>query len=158
MAQQGFDMSKMSTANKIVGGGALAYLIWTFLPVWYKFSIDLGPLGSVVGSTSINGFRGVTLIAGLLALVALVGVVFTAMGTEMKMSVQPGLVQLGLAGLGLILTLLGLVSKPTGFGISWGYFVGLLLSLVWTYGAYMWYSEPGSSMPTGGGEGSGFTS
>ena len=31
----GFDMSKMSSAEKIVAGAALGYFIWIFLPVWY---------------------------------------------------------------------------------------------------------------------------
>lgn len=149
MAQQGsgFDMSKMSTATKIVGVSAIVYIIWTFLPFWY--SVDLGPLGS----SGINGFRFPMIISFLLALVALVGVAFTAMGTQMKMQVKPGTVQLGIAVAALIFTLLGFVIKPGGgflssvIGFSWGLFVGVVIAVVWTYGAWMWHSEPGASAP-----------
>ncbi len=157
MAQSGsgFDMSKMSTANKIVGGGAVAFLIWTFLPVWYRCCSVLGFSANISG---VSGFRGATLIAALLALLAVVGVVLTVVGVEMRMSVKPGLIQLGFAGLGLLFTLLGFVTKPTGTTLSWGIFVGLLLALVWTYGAYMWYSEPAGTAPPSSGGGGGFTS
>ena len=149
MAQgSSMDMSKLTTGEKIVLGGAGAYFIWTFVPVWYKFSIDLGPLGSLGGiNTSINGFRGVTLFAWLLAVIAIVEIVLRSiMAMNFNMPAKPGMIHLGVAGLALLLTLLGLVAKPTGFGISWGIFVAVLLALVWAYGAYMMYSAP-EAMP-----------
>jgi uncharacterized membrane protein len=149
MAQSSsMDMSKLTTGEKIVLGGAGAYFIWTFVPVWYKFSIDLGPFGNL-GGGSINGFRGVTLLAWLLALVAIVEIVLRSMmSMSFSLPAKPGLIHLGVAGIALLLTLLGLVAKPTGFGISWGIFVAVLIALVWAYGAYMMYSAP-ETMPMG---------
>jgi hypothetical protein len=143
MAQgSSMDMSKLSTGEKIVLGGAGLYFIWTFIPVWYKFSIDLGPLGNLNGG-SISGFRGVTLLAWLLALVAIAEIVLrNMMSVNMNLPVKTGLLHLAVAGLALLFTVLGLVAKPTGFGISWGIFIALVIALVWTYGAYMMYSAP----------------
>jgi hypothetical protein len=136
------DMSKLTTGEKIVLGGAGAYFIWAFIPVWYKLSIDLGPLGSF-GSDNINGFRGVTLFAWILALVAIVEIVLRSMmSMDFDLPAKPGLIHLVVAGLALLLTLLGLVAKPTDYGISWGIFVAILIALVWAYGAYMMYSAP----------------
>ena len=39
----GFDLSKLSTASKILLGGGIVYLIVLFLP-WQ--SVDLGPFGA----------------------------------------------------------------------------------------------------------------
>ncbi|MEX0832783.1 MAG: hypothetical protein WD276_02745 [Actinomycetota bacterium] len=151
-------MDKLSTGAKIVGASAIVYMIWTFLSFWY--AVDLGPLG---GSAGINGFRFPMIIAWILAVVALVGVVMTAMGTEMKMQMKPGTVQLIIAVLALVFTLLGLVIKPGGgllssvIKLSWGLFVGIAITLVWAYGAYMWHSEPGGSSAGGMGTGGGMS-
>jgi hypothetical protein len=142
MAQRpSMDTSRLTTGEKIVLGGAGAYIIWAFVPVWYKFTIDLGAFGGV--SDSINGFRGATLIAWILAVLAVVEIVVTTlMGNQMNLPVKRGVLHLALAGIALVLTLLGLATKPSGYGISWGVFVAILIALVWTYGAYMMYSAP----------------
>jgi hypothetical protein len=138
MAQgSNIDMSNVSTGEKIVLGGAIAYVFWTFIPVWYR--ADLGPFGS----SSTNGFHGVTVIAWILAVLAILEIVLrSAMSLQFDLPIKPGLLHLGAAGLALLFTLLGLIAKPSGYGISWGVFVALLISLVWAYGAYMMYSEP----------------
>jgi hypothetical protein len=130
---QGANMSmdKVTTGEKIVLGSAGLYFIWAFIPVWYKLN------------TGINGLGGVTLIAWLLAIVAVAEIVLRSiMGMNFNLPAKPGLIHLAVAGLALLLTLLGFVSKPTGFGISWGLIVALILALAWTYGAYMMYSAP----------------
>ncbi|HEY3264142.1 MAG TPA: hypothetical protein VGK12_03200 [Actinomycetota bacterium] len=135
------DMSKLSTGEKIVLGGAVAYLVWTFIPVWYH--ADLGPFGS----SNTNGFHGVTLLAWILAVVAVLEIMLrSAMSLEFELPIKSGLLHLGVAGLALLFTLLGLAAKPGGYGISWGIIVALLIALVWAYGAYMMYSEP-ETMP-----------
>lgn len=145
MAQQGFDMSKLSTGDKLVLGGAGVYLIWIFLPFWYSCCSFLGFTESVA---TVNGFRGVLIISWILALVAIIEVVVSKMmGTSMNLPMKRGVIHLGVAGLALLFTLLGLVAKTTGLTLSWGIFVGLLLALVWTYGAYMTYSEPETMAP-----------
>ena len=150
MAQgSNIDMSRVSTGEKIVLGGAGLYFIWAFIPVWYKLSIDLGVFGNLGVNTSINGLRGVTLIAWLLAIVAIVEILLRSMlGVKYNLPVKVGLVHIAVAGLALLFTILGFVAKPTGFGMSWGLIVALIFVLAWTYGAYMMYSAPEASPMT----------
>lgn len=147
MSQQGssFDMSKMSSADKIVLGAAGVYFVWVFLPFWYSccsiagFSADVG---------SVNGFRGVLIIAWLLSIVAIAEIVTRMMGTNINLPMTRGQVHLGAAGLALLFTLLGLIAKTTGLTLGFGIFVAVLIAGVWTYGAYMMYSQP--ETPSGG--------
>ncbi len=145
MAQgSSMDMSKLSTGEKIVLGGAGAYFVWAFLPFWYRFSIDLGPLGGV--SDNLNGLRGITLVAWLLAIIALVEIVLRVMlSTNFSLPVKPGVLHVVVAGIALVFTVLGLATKPTGYGISWGLIVAIIICLAWVYGAYMMYSAPEST-------------
>jgi hypothetical protein len=142
------DMSRVSTGEKIVLGGAGLYFIWAFIPVWYKLSIDLGVFGSSLGvNTSINGLRGVTLIAWILSILAIAEILLRSiLGMRYNLPVKVGLAHIAIAGLALLFTILGFVAKPTGFGISWGLIVALIFVLAWTYGAYMMYSAP-DTMP-----------
>jgi hypothetical protein len=128
----GIDMSKVSTGEKIVLGGAGLFVIWTLLPVWYKS--DLGSLG---------GFRSSVILAWLLAVIAIVEIVLRSMmGMKIDLPVRPGLLHLGIAGLAVLFTLIGVFSRPSGYGISWGAVVAILVTLAWAYGAYIMYSEP----------------
>lgn len=155
MAQQGFDMSKLSTGEKVVAGAGVLYFIWSFIAVWYK--LDLGPFGELVGvGGNINGFRGFTLFASLLALLAVIEIVVRVFGVNIE--IPRGTVHLAAAGIATLFTLLGLFVKPAGFGISWGIFVAIVLALAWLYGAYMLYSQPAgaaSSPPSTGGDAGG---
>jgi len=142
MAQQGpsFDMSKVTTADKIILGAAGAYFIWIFLPFWYKCCSFLG---AEIAYSSENGFRGVLIISWILSILAIAEIVVSRiMGTELKIPGKRGQIHLGLAGGALLFTLLGLVAKTTGLTLSWGIFVGLILAGVWAYGAYMLFSQP----------------
>jgi len=142
MAQQGpsFDMSKVSTADKIILGAAGAYFIWIFFPVWYSCC---SLFGASVEAGSVSGFRGVLIISWILAILAVAEVVLSRMmGTELKIPGKRGQIHLALAGGALLFTLLGLVAKTTGLTLSWGIFVGLILAGVWAYGAYMLFSQP----------------
>ncbi len=145
---QGFDMSKLSSADKIVAGAAAIFFIWVFIPVWYSCCSVLG-FSADVGSVS--GFRGVLIISWLLSIVAVAEIVLSKMmGMKMNLPAKRGLIHLGAGGLALLFTLLGLVAKTTGLTLSWGIFVGLILAAVWAYGAYMMYSQPESMMSGGG--------
>jgi hypothetical protein len=62
---------------------------------------------------------------------------------------QRGQIHLIVAGAALVFTLIGLIARTTGLTLSWGIFVGLLLTFVWTYGAYMMYNAP-EEATTGG--------
>jgi hypothetical protein len=132
-----FDINSLSTGDKLILGGAGVFFIWSLLPVWYK-----------AGPFSYNAWGGVTVIAALMALLAIAWVVVRLIGIRINLNVKPGLIDLGLAGAGVLFTLLGLVVKRYGIvGFSWGLIVGLLISLGWAYGAYMKYSEPAETVP-----------
>jgi uncharacterized membrane protein len=147
MSQQGsgFDVSKPSTGDKVVLGGAGVFFIWTFIPVWYKFSA--GVAGMVVFSDSKNGWAGLTWVAAIMSIIALAEIALKILNVKMSLPVKRGLIHLGVAGIALLFTLLGLVSKPTLYGMSWGLFVAIVIALVWVYGAYMMYSEPEAAAP-----------
>jgi hypothetical protein len=144
---QGFDLSNLSTADKIILGGTIGFVIWSFLPVWYSCCTSLG----VTETTDrLTAFHGTLLLSWFLALLAIAEVVVTeVIGTEVKVPVQRGMLHIANAGLALLFTLVGLVLKPSDSGfttsVSWGFFVGVALNLVWAYGAYMLYSEPAST-------------
>jgi hypothetical protein len=154
----GFDLNKLSTADKLVFGGAIAYLIWVFIPGWY----------SLEGFTA-SGFRFPMVLAWLLAIVAIAELV-TRKFANMNLNLpwKPGMIHLVAGVAALVLTLLGLLIRPGGFGISfgvsWALFVGIVIAGVWAYGGYMMYSEPANAGATGGGGmppapgGGGFTS
>jgi hypothetical protein len=157
MAQgSGLDASRLTTADKIVLGGAGIFFVWSLVPTWYRCCSFLGV---EVDLATVNGFRGVTAIAALLALVAAVEIVLRKMANvRYSLPAKPGLLHVGVAILGLVFTVLGLLSKPAGSSVSWGLFIGLLLALVWAYGAYMMYSEPEAPpMEPPAGPGAGFT-
>jgi hypothetical protein len=149
MAQQGqrFDLSKISTAERIILGGTVGFVIWTLLPVWYNCCTTLGV---TVSAGRLTGLHGTLVLSWFLALLAIVEVVVTkVIGSELKLPVQRGMLHLAGAGLALLFTLIGLVLRPSDEGLgtspAWGFFVGIALNLVWAYGAYMLYSEPSST-------------
>jgi hypothetical protein len=156
MAQQrpgGFnlDLSRLTTADKLILIGTGGYFIWSFLPFWYHFSIPGCGLG--VCSSSINAWHGVTVFTVILALIGLVwtGARVGGMTTSLRMNFPSAYIDLGLAGLTVLFTLLGLVVKPASvYNFSWGLFVGLILAIVWGYGAYMRYQEPAPTGPPPG--------
>ena len=154
----GFDMSKLSNADKLVLGGAGLYFIWIFLPFWYSCC---SAFGVSVDAGGVSGFRGVLLIAWILSVVAIAEIVITKfMGTSLNLPAKRGMIHMVVGGAGAVFTLLGLVAKTTGLKVSWGYFVGLILSLVWAYGGYMMSNEPeGAAAPPAapGGTDGGFT-
>jgi hypothetical protein len=149
--KQGFDMAKLEMGDKLVMGGAALYFIWIFMPAWYKFSVSSDYIGFHY-SSSINGFRGFLIIAWLLSIVAIAEVVVTKMADAGdKLPAPRGLTHLIVAGVALFFTLLGLLVKPTFFGVSWGIFVGLVFSLVWTWGAFQIYQASQGAAPAAGG-------
>lgn len=139
---QGFSMDKLSTAEKLIAGSAIVFIVWIFIPVWYSCCSALG-VSADLGSVS--GFRGVLIISWLLAIVAVAEIGAHTMGTDINLPMKRGQIHLIVAGVALVFTLLGLVAKSTGLTLSWGIFVGLLLTIIWTYGAYMMYNAPESA-------------
>ena len=140
----GFDMSKMSTAEKLLAGGSILLLIDSFLP-WQRYCIDLGGLENIVGSggcasasmwSGSGSFAGV--IAGLLAIVLVIVGVLSMTGSMANMNMGnmsadkiTGFLGLGVAGFGLLKFLLVVTNSP-----GWAAFVGLVLLVAIGYGAW----------------------
>jgi hypothetical protein len=134
MAQRpAFDMTKLSSADKIILGGSGIFFVWSVLPIWYKFSG--------------NGWFGVTTICGVAALLQLLGMWSEMSGGARRVR---GL-DLVLAGLALLFVLIGAGDKPSGVEVAWGLWVALAWALIWGYGAYMKMQEAGAAPPAEGG-------
>jgi hypothetical protein len=148
-----FDMSKMSTASKILAGAGLLYLIDLFF-AWQKVCINLGVLGNHCGKQI--GWHGWGFLAGIIVIIILVmealllaGVQVNIGSTQMKMMTEAGL-----AGALLLFTVLKFF-VDNEFR-KWPAFVGLILALVIAYGGYMRWQEasvatPPPAPPAGGG-------
>jgi Na+-translocating ferredoxin:NAD+ oxidoreductase RnfA subunit len=153
----GFDMSKLSNADKLVLGGAGLYFIWIFLPFWYSCCTAFGVSADLGGA---NGLRGVLIIGWILSVVAIAEILLTKIGgTSLNLPAKRGQIHMIVGAAAAVFTLLGLVAKSTGLTLSWGIFVGLIFSLVWAYGGYMMNSEPDAAAPPAapGGTDGGFT-
>jgi len=146
----GFDMSKMSTASKILLIGGVLFIIDLFLS-WNR--VCIGPFCG-----SVNGFHGLGILNFLIALaivvmeVLLLANVNIQMGTTaQKMQIEAYLA-FGLLAFTIIKILVDLTA------IYLFAFVGLVLALVVAYGGYMRWQEsrlaPPAPPPPGGG---GFT-
>jgi hypothetical protein len=140
MAQPlGFDTSKMSTADKLVAGSAFVFFIWSLLPFWYK-----------LGGDHKNGFRGYTLFAALLAIVAVAEVAVRATKVSFRLP-NRALVHLGVAGIAMMCTLLGMLFRisvlTVKYEASWGLYLAFGPAAIWNYGAYMMWNEPETSVP-----------
>jgi hypothetical protein len=109
-------------ADYVVAGGALVYLILSFLP-WADFG-DF--FGVDVPGDSISGWGFSTLVSFsfLLFLLAAVWAVLPAF-TDLKLGFPRGWVTVGLAGLGLLLTLFAWISS-----LRYGFSIAPLLALL----------------------------
>lgn len=136
-----FDMSKMSTAEKLLAGGSVLLLIDSFL-AWQKFCADLGPLGGnvCVGTLSAwqgsGGIFGVLMGLGAIALVVLGVLSMTGSMSNMNLGTMStdkilGFLGLGVAAFGLLKFILVLTNSP-----GWAAFVGLVLLVAIAYGAW----------------------
>ncbi|MDQ5841034.1 MAG: hypothetical protein M3537_07800 [Chloroflexota bacterium] len=138
----GFDMSKMSTAEKLLAGGSILLLIDSFFP-WQ--SVDLGPLDELIGGVgfSFNMWQGsggiFGVLAGILAIALVVVGVLSMTGSMANMNMGSmstdklvGFLGLGVAGFGLLKFILVLTNSP-----GWAAFVGLVLLVAIGYGAWL---------------------
>lgn len=134
----GFDLSKMSTASKILLGAGVLYFIDLFLP-WNK--VDLVP-----GCCTVNGIHGLGLLNLLLVIALLAWEGMAIANVEIK--APRALVSAGLAGGILLFTILKiLIDLEFIFLFAW---IGLLLALAIGYGGWMRWQEHQASGGTGG--------
>jgi hypothetical protein len=151
----GFDMSRMSTAEKLLAGGSILLLIDSFFP-WQ--SLDLGGLGDLIGvDASFNMWQGsgsiFGVLAGLLAIALVVAGVLSMTGSMANMGTMSadkvvGFLGLGVAGFGLLKFIFALTESP-----GWAAFVGLVLLAAIAYGAWQKVQSSGGFQMGGTGGG-----
>ncbi|MFN2545651.1 MAG: hypothetical protein ABR600_13930 [Actinomycetota bacterium] len=150
-----FDMSKMSTASKILLGAGLLYLIDMFL-AWNKFCLA----GQC--SSGISGWHGIGFLNGIIVILIVLMEILLIAGVQVNAGTtqQKMMTEAGLAGALLVFTILRVLLKPSVLGfkadIKYGAWIGLILALVIAYGGYMRWQEskvgtPPPASPAGGG-------
>jgi len=140
----GFDMSKMSTASKILIIAGVLYIIDLFL-AWQ--SVDLGPL---LGSVSANGVSGIGVLNLLLAIALVAWEVMAVAGVEIN--APKSLISAALAGGIVLFTILKIIVDSESIAIfAW---IGLVLAFVIGYGGWLRWQEHQAG---GGGMGTGST-
>jgi hypothetical protein len=143
MAQRpSLDMSKLSTADKILLGGGLLFLIGSFLP-WQRIC-SAGIQDRPGECTSFSMWSGdasiLGVLAGLMAIILLVAGGLTLAGVALPVTVPPSAVlsglALGTAGVAL-LKFLFIVGSDAGYGA----FIGFILTVAIAYGGWMKMQE-----------------
>lgn len=152
MAQRpSFDLSRMSTASKILLGGGVLFLINSFLPYWQRVCASdvLGELGPLVEDRCAGAglWEGLGIIAGLAAILILVMEILIAaqVRVDIGTAAQRSQIEAGLAGAVLLFTVLRVIIDNDF--LSWGAYLGIVLSLVIAYGGYMRWQEPQVATP-----------
>lgn len=134
----GFDMSKMSTASRILIFAGALYIIDLFLP-WQ--SVDNG-----LRSVTANGVQGIGVLNLLLAIALVAWEVMAVAGVEIN--APKSLISAALAGGIVLFTILKIIVDSEAMAIfAW---IGLILALVIGYGGWMRWQEHQAS---GGGMG-----
>jgi hypothetical protein len=148
----GFDLSKMSTASKILIGAGVLYLIDLFLD-WQQVCGG----GLCFGA---SGMEGIGIINLLLVLALLVWEGMALAGVEVK--APRAVISAGIAGAIVVFTILKILVDMEEIAI-WAW-IGLILAAAIGYGGWMRWQEykaeagtSGGSMPPPPGTGGGFT-
>ena len=135
----GFDLSRMSTASKILLGAGILYLINLFLP-WQ--SADVGIIS--VSASGMEGGIGIICLLLAIALVAWEGMNLAGV----KVQAPRSLISAGIAAAIVVFTLLKILVDNDFIQIfAW---IGLLLALVIGYGGWMRWQEHQASGGTAG--------
>jgi hypothetical protein len=136
MAQRpSFDLTKMTTADKILLGGSLLMFIDTLLP-WQR---ACGAICNTANAWGGNGaFVGVLL--GLFTFVLLIGELLIVAQVAMPPGIPVASVMAGLTLGVIVFALIKFLIVIGKFG-SYGAWIGLILALVIAYGGYMKMQE-----------------
>ena len=158
-----FDISKMTTAAKIILVSGIVYLVNLFLP-WQKVCFGGGDISGIAipqVCPAIAGTHGLGIINLLLVIVIIAMEIMVVMGLDANMPMkaeQRQIVGSGLVGLLLILTLLKVLLVDNDY-LSWPAWLGIILAAVMGYGGFMRFQEAqssgGAAPPS---EGGGFSS
>jgi hypothetical protein len=158
----GLDVSRLRRSDRIIGGSAVAFLIFLFIFKWYGGSAS-SSVGGVSFSSSANGWHTFTnsrWIWLITIVVALASVAISAGMFELKSPIQPGVLVAGLGALSTILILYRIVHHPSGgasssfgavhvsysYGIKIGIWLGLIAAVGVTYGGYLGMQDEGTSL------------
>ena len=137
----GFDMGRLTAAQKLLLVVGLLLLIDYFLP-WQRVCGPDIPEFGIEGScvTATNGWSGIGIIGGLFLIAMLVWEALLAFGVDVNLgNVSPGAVGGGLAAGAALFTI---IRALTGLDAStFGTWIGIVLALVLGYGAYMRFQE-----------------
>jgi hypothetical protein len=140
MSSSGFDLSKLSTASKILLGAGILYLIDLFLN-WNEACIA----GFCAGASGLHGI-GILNLLLVLALLAWEGMAIA----NVNINAPRALVSAGLAGGIVVFTILKIVIDNEVLAI-WAW-IGLILALAIGYGGWMkWQEHQAGAGTTGGG-------
>jgi hypothetical protein len=138
--RQSFDMSKLSTADRILLGGAALFLIDSFLP-WQRVCVEILEFSECASASAWGGdasWAGV--LAGLLALLLLAagvaGLAGIAMPPTMPMQTVVSWLAFGTAGFTIIKFLLIVTKSSFIFA-----YIGLVIALAIAYGGWMKMQE-----------------
>jgi hypothetical protein len=134
------DWSRLSRADRMVLASAGAFLIWSFVPVWYRFLP--GGILTPGFETTIDAWHGVTVVCGLAAVVAVAWVLMRMAAIDVRIPLPPGVVDLGLAVVAELFALIGLAARPAFFSATWGLFAGIGLGIPWCYAAVLRLFQP----------------
>ncbi len=158
----GFDISRLRRSDRIIGGSAIAFLIFLFIFKWYGVSSS-SSVGGVSFSSSANGWHTFTnsrWIWLITIIVALGAVAVSAGVLEIKSPVQPGVLVAGLGALSVIFIVYRILDHPSAgasgtiggvhysasAGIKIGIWLGLIAAVGIAYGGYLAMQDEGTSL------------
>jgi hypothetical protein len=135
---------RFTAADGVVLAAAAAFLGLSLVPGWYRVGGGEA-FGIPLPSYTLNAWRGTTMFAAFLAILGLAWIGLRAGRVSPRVGVEPSVVDAALAGLCLLLTVLGTMIRPdTGLGRaspSWALSVAIIAAVVWLYGALRRYRE-----------------
>jgi hypothetical protein len=143
MAQRpSFDMTKLSTADKILLGGSLLLFIDSFLRWQQVCGPSVLGLGKFcVGASAWNGNAGFAgVIMSLLALVLFLALGATILGVSMPSTIPVPTALAALTGGTVLFGLIKFIFAVTNHG-AYGAWVGIILLIAIAYGGYMKMQE-----------------
>jgi len=117
-----FDIARLDTADRVIGGASIVVLISLFLP-WF------GVLGFTVSGIGLHGYLAISLIAA----VAVIGYLVLRAGWEtlpFRLPVAHAPLLLIGTGVQLLFVLIAFAFRPSGTSWEFGAYLGLLAALV----------------------------
>ncbi len=156
-----FDIGRLRRPEWLMGGGAVALFIFTFLFKWFGSSVS----GSGFSfSSSLDGWNSVTNTRWLLLLTIAAGLtlaVTVAGQRELQLPMSLSTIVGALAALSAIFVLYRIIDHPHGgqtvtgfqtgvvsfkYGAKLGLYLAFIATLVMTYGAYLGMQREGTSL------------